>query len=890
MADKINWHSISIEKVLEKLDTSDNGLSQNEIKSRLEKHGYNKLPEAKKSNLFMRFIVHFNNALIYVLVIAAIITALMDHWIDTWVILGVVVINAIIGFVQEGKAEKALEGIKHMLSLKATVYRDGKREEIEAENIVPGDIILLTSGDKIPADLRILSASNLKVEESPLTGESTAVTKTPQPVNEESVLGDRVSMAYSGTTVRHGSGKGVVVATGSKTELGKINEMISQAQEITTPLIKQMNNFAKWLSIIIIGLSALFFAFGYLMRDYDISELFLITIGLAVAAIPEGLPAVLTITLAIGVQRMAKRNAIIRNLPSVETLGSVSVICSDKTGTLTKNEMTAKSIITIDNQFEVEGSGYAPEGKIKKDSTDVEINNDPVLQKLLQTMWLCNNSGILKNEEGHWDVSGYPTEGALITLGYKAGLKGLKAKRLASIPFDSEYKYMATLDDLEGKRFIFLKGAPDRLLDLCKVQLSNDGEKPIDKKLWAEKMDMIAKKGQRMIGAAFCNVDSETESLSHDNIKENMIFLGVVGIIDPPRPEAIEAIRECTEAGIRVKMITGDHAGTAKSIGKEMGICDGNKAITGVELEKMTDEEMKKAVDEYDIFARTSPEHKLRLVKALQSNGKICAMTGDGVNDAPALKQADVGIAMGIKGTEVTKDSASMVLADDNFASIVNAVEEGRTIYDNLKKAILFILPTNGAEALVLIMGLILGIAIPITPVQILWVNMVTAVTLALALSFEPMESKTMKLPPRNPKESILNTYFLWRIIFVSVLIGSLVFLVFMYFKNQGYSIEITQTVLINTLVAGQMFYLFNCRKIHEPAFSKGFFENRIVFLVSLILIFLQLIFTYVPFMNNTFGTYPIALEYWIYPLLAGVAVFLAVELEKIIVNGVFKK
>ncbi|MDQ2086151.1 cation-transporting P-type ATPase [Herbivorax sp. ANBcel31] len=879
-----NWHSMDVKDVMAKLNTSKNGLSKEEAQIRLEQYGYNKLPEPKKTNLFMRFIIHFHNALIYVLLAAAVITALMDHWIDTWVILAVVIINAIIGFVQEGKAEKALENIKHMLSLKSALYRNGKREEIDAENIVPGDIVILSSGDKIPADLRILEASNLKVEESTLTGESTAVTKKPDPVDNDAVLGDRLSMAYSGTTVRNGSATGVIVATGTDTELGKINEMISKAEDITTPLIKQMNTFAKWLSFIIIGISLLFFVFGYTMRDYAIDELFLITIGLSVAAIPEGLPAILTVTLAIGVQRMAKRNAIIRRLPSVETLGSVSVICSDKTGTLTKNEMTAKTIVTSENQYEVQGSGYAPDGKIKKDNSSVDIDKHPVLSKLLQTMWLCNNSEIKKNGEGQWDVAGYPTEGALVTLGYKAGLKNLKSKRLSSIPFDSEYKYMATLDELDGKRYIFLKGAPERLLDLCQKQLNSDKETKINPEMWTEKMNQIAQRGQRMIGAAFCSVDDKKDTLSHEDIKKNMVFLGVVGIIDPPRPEAIDAITECKEAGIRVKMITGDHAVTANAIGKEMGICDGQKAVTGVELENMSDEKMKESVEEHDVFARTSPEHKLRLVKALQANNKICAMTGDGVNDAPALKQANVGIAMGIKGTEVTKDSASMVLADDNFASIVNAVEEGRTIYDNLKKAILFILPTNGAEALVLIMGLLLGITIPITPVQILWINMVTAVTLALALSFEPMESKTMKLPPRNPDESILNSYFLWRIIFVSLLIGGLVFTIFMHLRDGDYPVEMMQTVLVNSLVAGQLFYLFNCRKIHEPALGKGFFDNKIVFIVSFILIFLQLVFTYVPFMNGTFGTYPISLKYWAFPLITGVIVFLAVELEKFIV------
>ncbi|MDO9533795.1 MAG: HAD-IC family P-type ATPase [Bacillota bacterium] len=676
------WYTIDAQTVLDNLETSEDGLSAEEAAVRLKKFGYNKLPEQKKPGFLRRFFIYFHNVLIYILIVAAIITALMDHWIDTWVILSVVFINALIGYIQENKAEKALESIRHMLSLHAAVFRDGKRKDLEAENLVPGDIVFLSSGDKIPADVRILQANSFKVEEAALTGESEAVTKNPAPVSEDATLGDRRCMAYSGTTVRYGNATGVVVATGSSTELGKINTMIAETEEMTTPLIRKINSFGKWLSAVIVVLAAVFFAFGYFARDYDLNELFLAVIGLTVAAIPEGLPAILTITLAIGVQRMARRNAIIRKLPSVETLGSVTVICSDKTGTLTRNEMTARLLFTSSGQYKVDGVGYAPEGKIIKEGAEVDLKSDPLLSRFMQAVSLCNNAEVSKDDEGIWEMKGAPTEGALKTLAYKAGLPDDQAKRLHTIPFDSEYKYMATLNQVGDEHLILINGAPDRLLDICEKQLTDQGEKALERDYWEKQIEVGGRRGL-MLGSAFRQVEPSLQEIDHDDLRKGLIFLGLVGIIDPPRPEAIAAISECKEAGIKVKMITGDHAVTAMTIGNEMGIGDGEKAITGAELEKMDDIKMREVVQEYDIFARTSPEHKLRLVRALQYNGAICAMTGDGVNDAPALKQADIGIAMGIKGTEVTKDAASMVLADDNFASIVNAVEEGRTIYDN---------------------------------------------------------------------------------------------------------------------------------------------------------------------------------------------------------------
>jgi P-type Ca2+ transporter type 2C len=874
------WHHLDVNKVLETTDSSEDGLAEEEAKNRLEEYGLNKLPEPESKSALVRFLMHFHNVLIYVLLIAAVITALLDHWLDTWVILGVVVINALIGFIQEGKAEKALESIRDMLSLDANVLRNGSRKNIPAEELVPGDIVMLESGDKIPADLRLINIRNLRVEESALTGESVAVDKKTDPVSEDAVPGDQKCMAFSGTSVVYGRGTGVVVETGSHTELGKINRMMTEVEKITTPLLRQIDSFGKVLSIVILVITALFFAIGYFFRDYEIDELFLAVISLAVAAIPEGLPAIMTITLAIGVQAMARRNAIIRRLPSVETLGSVTVICSDKTGTLTKNEMTSTAVITADDEFEIEGAGYKPEGKILKDGKEVNPEEEAVLYELIKTVRTCSDAD-LNEQDGEWTMEGDPTEGALVTLGYKAGLGDFKPRRVDYIPFESEHQYMATLNEVDEKRLIYLKGAPEKILNLCKNQRTADGDEELDKDYWMKQMDHQAEQGRRVIAAAYGEASDETMRIEHEEIDDRFTFLGLVGIIDPPRPEAIEAIRTCKDAGIKVKMITGDHAITAKAIGDELGIGDGKNAVSGAEIESMDESELQKVALEHDVFARTSPEHKLRLVKALQNENMICAMTGDGVNDAPALKRADVGIAMGIKGTEVTKDSSEMVLADDNFASIANAVEEGRTIYDNLRKAILFIIPTNGAESFVIMAAVLMGLVLPITPVQILWVNMVTAVTLALALSFEPTEPGVMKRPPRDPDAPILDGYFIWRIAFVSFLIGGITLSMYYWLKQNGYDVEVARTIAVNTLVSGQLFYLFNCRRMHNPALSKGFFNNRVAFYASGILIALQLVFTYAPFMNQLFGTDPHYITYWIYPLSGGFIVFILVELEK---------
>lgn len=888
--EKKQWHALEIKDIATYLKSDiANGLNPDQVENRLERLGKNILPVKEKESNIIRFLKHFNDILIYVLFIAAIITFFIAHYADTVVILLVAIINATIGFIQENKAEKALDGIKDMLSPKADVIRSGARAEIDASLLTVGDIVLLKPGDRIPADLRLIRTDNLRIEESALTGESVPSEKNIMPLDKDTMLGDRLNMAFSGTTVRAGTGAGIVIGTGENTEIGKINKMMSEVNKLTTPLLKQTAEFGKTISFIIIFLGVVIYLFGHFFRDYSSKDLLLATIGLIVAAIPEGLPAILSIILAIGVQNMAKRNAIVRNLPSVETLGAVSIICSDKTGTLTKNEMTVKTIVTRNNKFEVSGLGYAPEGQILNKNEKVDFKHQPILSELISCMKICNDAELSRDEKNQWTIKGDPTEGALVTLFEKTGFPTPYTNRKSTIPFDSEYKYMATLIDHEDKGIIYIKGAPDKLLNMADLEQCVNGVQDIDREYWEDQVLDIARKGQRIIGAAYKIVDKAVDNIEHEDVHDGIVFLGITGIIDPPREEAIEAIRICHEAGITVKMITGDHADTAKAIGKEMGIGDGIKAIQGRELEVMTDKELEIAAHEYDIFARTSPEHKLRLVKALQTNGSICAMTGDGVNDAPALKTADIGIAMGIKGTEVTKEAASMVLADDNFSSIVKAVEEGRRVYDNLKKTILFILPTNGAESLLMTASILFGVAMPLTAIQILWVNMITSVTISLALAFEKVEPDAMKRPPRSPKTPLLDNYFIWRILFVSVLIGGGSLLISVHLLNMGYDEIVVRTVTLQAIVITQMFYLFNSRSKREFAFDKNFFSNKTVFAVSGILILMQLGVTYIPFMNDILATCPIKAEHWKYPIMLGLAIFVIVEIEKSVMRKIDK-
>ncbi len=888
-----DWHSRTAQETLIALGSTVEGLSPEEAARRLEQHGHNRLPAARRDGLLLRFSRQFDNILIYVLLASALITALLGHWVDCSVIAGVVLINAIIGVIQEGKAERALDAIRNMLSSSATVLRDDRRREVPAEQVVVGDIVLLASGDKVPADVRLIEARQLRIDEAALTGESAPVEKETAAVEARAVIGDRTCMAYSGTLVAYGQARGVVTATGASSEIGRISGMIASVDTLQTPLLRQMAGFGKQLTLAILLLAALTFYFGVRVRNYDWAEMFLAAVGLAVAAIPEGLPAIMTIVLAIGVQRMARRNAIIRRLPAVETLGSVTVICSDKTGTLTRNEMTVQRVYTAERVFDVSGSGYGPHGGFSIAGREVFVADYPELIELGRVALLCNEAELHAHPTvaTDWHIEGDPTEGALLTLAAKTGLdiafEREALHRTDLIPFESQHRFMATLHhDLEGHGFIFLKGAPERVLEACQFERADGEDRPLRHGHWQQSIQAAARQGLRLLAVAMRPAAGDQRELSLVNVQDGFSLLGVFGIGDPPRDEALLAVARCRGAGIAVKMITGDHLDTACAIGARFGLRT-ERALTGGEIERMDAAALRVAVNEADIFARASPEHKLALVQALQANGAVVAMTGDGVNDAPALKRADVGVAMGRKGTEAAREAAEMVLADDNFASIDAAVEEGRTVYDNLKKSIVFVLPTNGGEAMVIVAAILLGLTLPITPVQILWVNMVTAITLSMALAFEAPEADVMQRPPRAADEPLLNRFLLWRILFVSGLMvaGSLGF--FLWEQARGASLEAARTVAVNALVVGEIFYLFNCRFLLASSVNlRSFSGSRPVLIAILAVAALQALFTYAPAFQRLFGTVSLDAAVWWRILMFGALLFGAVEIEK----AVFRK
>ncbi len=876
--------------MVDQLATSVDGLLPEEVQQRLAKYGPNRLRPPRRRGPLVRFLLQFHNVLIYVLLAASGVTAALAHWVDTAVIVGVVVINAVIGFLQEGKAERALEAIRNMLSLNASVLRGGKKINIPAETLVPGDIVFLQSGDKVPADLRLIRVKNLQAQEAVLTGESLAVEKASEPVAEAAELGDRMSMSYSGTLVTYGQATGVVVATGEKTEIGRISSMLAEVQTLTTPLLQQMAVFGKWLTIAIIAAAALTFGFGFLFQGYTATEMFLAAVGLAVAAIPEGLPAIMTITLAIGVQRMTRRNAIIRRLPAVETLGSVSVICSDKTGTLTRNEMTVQSIATSRHLFDVTGAGYLPVGEFLLDGAEVSIDHRPLLSEMTRGALLCSDAS-LRQVDANWIVDGDPTEGALIVVAMKAGLdpefESKNCPRTDVIPFESEHQFMATLHhNHDGQGLIYVKGAPERIIEMCNRQRGYDADEPLDAEYWHKRMEEVAGRGQRILALASGPAANSHRELRFANVEKDLILVGLFGLADPPRQEAIEAVARCRSAGIQVKMITGDHAATARAVAAQLGLDNTVAVLTGRELDALDGPQLASRIEDAKVFARTSPQHKLRLVEALQASGHVVAMTGDGVNDAPALKRADVGVAMGVKGTEAAKEAAEMVLADDNFASIAHAVEEGRTVYDNLKKSIVFILPTNAGEALTIVIAIGLGRLLPITAAQILWVNMITAVTLSLSLAFEAAERDVMRRPPRKRDEPILSGFLIWRIAFVGAILVAGTFGMFLWQREHGASIELARTAAVNTLVMLEVFYLFNARFLLASSFNRaGIFGSRPVLTAIGLVITFQLLFTYAPPMQFLFQTEAIDAATWAEIVVISSTVFFFVETEKYVVR-----
>lgn len=853
-------HARPVADCLAELDARPTGLTGSEAARRLAEHGPNRLPEARVRGPLRRFLAQFNSLQIYVLLGAACVTAALQHWIDTGVIVAVVLANAVIGFIQEGKAETAMSAIRQMLAPRAAVLRDGKRVSEDAAALVPGDIVLLEAGDKVPADLRLIDARGLAAQEAMLTGESVPVEKAVDPVAAEAPLGDRHSMLWSGTLVTQGTARGVVAATGAGTEIGRIGRLLSGVEQLTTPLVAQMDHFSRWLSLLILLVAALLLAWGYFVGHMVFGDLFMTVVAIAVSAIPEGLPAVMTITLAIGVQAMARRNAIVRRLPAIESIGSVSVICTDKTGTLTRNEMVVAAAETPEGAFRIAGEGYAPSG---------EITPQGDLTRLALAAALCNDAA-LHDVAGVWTAEGDPMEGALLAFAGKVA-GGMRATRLDAIPFDSRHRFMAVLSDGPGGRLIHVKGAPERVLRMC-------GD--VDHALWHDRAEAMARRGLRVL--ALAERPCPEDHIDAAALEGGLGFLGIVGLIDPPRPEAIAAVAECRAAGIRIKMITGDHAGTAAAIAAQIGLENPHRVLTGADLDRLDDALLMQEVQVVDVFARTSPEDKLRLVTALQAGGLSVAMTGDGVNDAPALKRADAGIAMGLKGSEAAKEAADLVLADDNFATIAAAVREGRTVYDNLKKVISWTLPTNAGEALVIIVALLAGLALPMTAVQILWVNLITGITLGLALAFEPTETGTMSRPPRRRDAPILSGSLVWHVVLVAGLFLAAVFGMFSYALDRGYPLALAQTIAMNTLVVLEIFHLFFIRNIHGTSLTWAAARGtRMVWSVVIAITAAQFAVTYLPPLQAVLGTQ--AVPFWDGVLIVGIgaAFFAIIEIEK---------
>ena len=888
------WHAETAAAALERCRASAEGLTSAEAAQRLEANGPNRLPAGKRRSLAARLFAQVNNLLIYVLLASALIAFLLGHGVDTVVILGVVVINATIGFIQEGRAEKALDAIRGMLTRETSVMRDGRRLTVPVESLVVGDVVLTEAGDRIPADLRLLRASSLRIEEAVLTGESAPADKATEPVAADAPLGDRASIAYSGTLVAGGQGAGLVIATGAATELGRISAMVGGVESLTTPLLRQMDAFARRLTIVILAVAACVCAFAALVRGYEIEQAFMAAVGVAVAAIPEGLPAVMTITLAIGVRRMAERNAIIRRLPDVETLGAVSTICSDKTGTLTLNQMTAEAVLTASGVFAATGAGYEPRGALLLDGVATEPSAHPALGEIALAAVLCNDAS-LRQADSDWIVDGDPMEGALIALGIKAGVDAEAARRdfprLAEIPFDARHRFMATLNRAGADRLITVKGAPERVLELCDRQRSATGDESLDAPMWRAAIDSLAARGQRVIAFASKRAAPDADSLEFADVETgDSTLLGLVGLIDPPRPEAVRAIADCRAAGIDVKMITGDHASTAAAIARELGLGDGSvDALTGRAIDAMDDVALRAALPTTAVFARTSPEHKLRLVEALQADGAVVSMTGDGVNDAPALKRADVGVAMGRKGTEAAKEAAEMVLADDNFATIAAAVREGRIVYDNLVKVLGWTLPTNGGQAMAIVAAILAGVTLPMTPAQILWVNMVTGVTLGLAFAFDPAEPGVMRRPPRDPRAPILSGHLVWRTALVSALFCVVVFAVFFWALRRGEELEHAQTFAVNAMVGLEIAYLFSVRLRHSAPFDFRAIRVTPALAIGIAaVVLLQIAFTYLPPLEFLYDTRPIDWPDMLVAGAAAVGLILVLELEKAIRIGLF--
>ncbi len=891
------WHALSAECAAAQLESdSAVGLNAATIEQRLREFGPNQMSERKRTSEWLRFLLQFHQALIYILLAATAITASLGEWVDASVIFGVVLVNAIVGYLQEAKAEKAIDALANMVVTEATVRRAGEKLRIPSTQLVPGDVVLLQSGDRVPADLRIFHQRNLQIEEAALTGESVPIQKQSEPVPGNAILAERTNLAFTGTLVTCGQGEGVVFATGDRTEMGRIAGLIHKADNLQTPLTRKIAQFSRVLLYVILALAAATFTVG-ILRGESWVAMFMAAIALAVGAIPEGLPAALTITLAIGVARMAKRRAIIRKLPAVETLGSTTVICSDKTGTLTQNQMTVQEIFAGGRLYQVTGSGYEPGGEIHFENKPVVVGENVALIETLGAGLLANDSRIVCNPDGRAAAQGDPTEAALIVAAQKGGICEeeicRRLPRIETIPFESDYQYMATLHGCEcDPKIIYIKGAVEALLDRCSQALGENGDPmPLDTAPVLRQAEEMAARGLRVLAFARREMPTAHCELGHEHVSCELTFLGLQAKLDPPRAEAIAAVAKCRSAGIRVKMITGDHVLTAKTIAAQIGLDQDGEiiALSGRELESLSDEALADAAERASVFARVAPEQKLRLVRALQSRGHVVAMTGDGVNDAPALKQADIGTAMGITGTDVAKEAADMILTDDNFASIEAAVEEGRGVFDNLTKFIVWTLPTNFGEGLVILAAVSAGTTLPILPVQILWINMTTAVLLGLMLVFEPKEKGIMNRPPRDPMMPILTGWLQLRILLVALVMLGGVFALFEWEQARGASEAEARTVAVNVFVMVEVFYLFNCRSFTRSVFSLGVFSNPWVIYGALAMIALQLVFTYAPWMNALFHSAPIDWDSWWRILAVAAVAFVVVGVEKVVTNRLRK-
>ncbi|MDO9611151.1 MAG: cation-transporting P-type ATPase [Serpentinimonas sp.] len=886
-----HWHHQAPDEVIGLLEANpQQGLDAAAVQTRQRTFGPNALPQSKGRGPLLRFLLQFNQVLVYILLVATAIKLGVGAWTDAAVIFGVIFLNAVIGFIQEGKALGALAALARALTTEATVLRGGQRQRIDACELVPGDIVLLASGDKVPADLRLLEVRELRVEEAALTGESLPVEKRAEPLRPDTVLADRRNMAYSSTLVHYGTATGVVVATGKGTEIGRISELLAHTDVLATPLTRRITRFSHWLMWAILALAALSFAVGTFVHGQSLVDMFLAAVALAVAMIPEGLVVVMTITLAIGVSRMARRNAIIRHLPAVETLGSTTVICSDKTGTLTRNEMTVQRLWAGGVGAEVSGVGYAPQGALSDQGQPLAAL-PLALDELLRAGLLCNDS-VLREEGDAWRIDGDPTEGALIVAARKAGLHEAAAAaahpRLDALPFESQHQYMATLHG-GAQPVVYMKGAAEAVLARCDRAIDAEGSsQPLDADAVQAEVEAMARLGLRVL--AFARRSGVgLARIGHAEVGGGLEFLGLQGMIDPPRAEAVRAVRACHTAGIRVKMITGDHAVTAAAIAAEIGLDPRAsrehppRALSGRQLEALDEAAFEAAAADTAVFARVTPEQKLRLVQALQARGEVVAMTGDGVNDAPALKRANIGVAMGITGTEVSKEAAAMVLTDDNFASIEAAVEEGRGVFDNIVKFISWILPTNAGQGLVIIAAILAAQPLPILPVQALWINMTTAVLLGLTLCFEPREAGIMLRPPRRPDAPILNFELVLRILIVGVMLMVGATVLFHHALARGLSEAEARTIALAVFAVGQSFYLLNMRSLRHSMWKLGLMSNPWIWVGIAAMMGSQWLVTYVPLMNTLFHTAPIAAAEWLPVLAVGLAIHLVVGAEKLL-------